>query len=152
MEEFKIYLLGEDPKHDTKMRIYFLFFSVLAFLSQFVHINYVGIIIGVWMLILAIGYKKLGPHCHMMLNDTGIQVKLYRRRNLLVWFIYTTKNVNIRWEDIQSIAVRTIKVEITLKDGSMEEVSIGNLMYKQVLLFKEKLQEFIQAKGIGAVT
>lgn len=152
MEEFKIYFLGEDPKHDTKIRLLLVLFAILVLLIEFIRIDYFVMVIGIGMLIAAIGYKKLSPRHHLLLNDEGIWVKLYNYKRGILIFYYATKKINIRWEDIHSITVRSITVEITLKDGSMEEISLGGLLYKQVRSFKEKLQEFMQVKGIEATT
>lgn len=58
------------------------------------------------------------------------------------------KNIKIPWNKIEQIHIKPISLEFTLKNGSTESISLGNVAYKDVIETKGKLNEFTQHHNI----
>ena len=58
------------------------------------------------------------------------------------------KNIKIPWNKIEQIHIKPISFEFILKKGSTENISLGNVAYKDVIETKEKLKEFAQHHNI----
>jgi len=151
MEKFEIYLQGTNPKSDKKIRWILgingiLLLSVGIFLNYKYNIveDYIFMVGGIAYLIFALGYKRFVKRCHITLDDQGIRTTIFNK-----WIKFPLfEKVNIRWEEIKSIGIKTLKIDINLNDGSCKEIELGDLMYRQHQLLKTKLQEYINAKEI----
>lgn len=155
MEKFETYIYSDSPKHDTKMRLIFgiggiiyIFLAILIsyytdFSSDF------AFICGIALVIFAIGYKKLikNRRSHITLDEQGIKATIFNKWMKLPLF----DKVNIKWEEIKSIDIKPLKIEIDLKDGSHKEVELGDLMYKQHQELKTNLMKYLQVKTIKMV-
>jgi len=149
MKEFKIYLLETDPKYDKKIRWILVIYGVLllsvGILLKYkynIGEEYILIIGGTASLILALGYKKLVKRCHITLDDQGIKSTIFTKWMKLPLF----EKTNIRWEEIKSIDIKPLKIDIYLNDGSQKQIELGDLMYKQHQMLKSKLQEYMYVK------
>ena len=92
--------------------------------------------------------KKFVKRCYITLDDQGIKTTISNK-----WMKFPLfENVNIRWEEIKSIGIKPLKIDINLNDGSKKEIELGDLTYKQHQILKPKLQEYIHAKEIKMAT
>lgn len=152
MEEFKIYLGETGPNHDKKLRLFYgsfgilyLIFAIISHFSQAKSSIFMFLMGGLFLILYAIGYKKVVKRCHITLNENGICSLILHK-----WGTFPKyKKLNITWEQIKSINIRTLKIEIKLIDGTSKKIELGDLLYHQHQMFKQKLQEFIEWKNIS---
>ena len=106
MEEFKIYLGETGPNHDKKMRLFFgsfgilyLIFGTVAYLTPFKSSIFWFILGGLFLLLYAIGYKKVVKRCHITVNENGISFLILQK-----WGTFPKyEKLDIIWEKIISI-------------------------------------------------
>jgi hypothetical protein len=156
MEKFETYIYESNPKYDNRMRLIYgiggiLYISLAILINYYINYSsYFAIICGTAFVIYALGYKKLVKRwrCHITFDEQGIKARIFNKLMKFPLF----ENVNIKWEEIKSIDIKQLKIEIDLKDGSHKEIELGDLMYKQHQELKTKLQEYIQAMEIKIAT
>ena len=152
MEEFKIYLGETGPNHDKKLRLIFgsfgliyLVFGAIAYFTPLKSSIFMFIIGGLFLILYAIGYKRVVRRCHITLNENGISSLILQK-----WGTFPKyEKLDITWEKIKSINIRSLKIEMNLNDGTSREIELGDLLYHQHQTFKGKLQEFIEWKNIS---
>ena len=149
MEPYKIYMLSTNPKKDRMMRITGGVIGIIG-LSAFylLRSDYYTLTVSIMSLIYAIGYKSFIKRNFISIDDSGIKAAFQKLDENQPIFFARLYKVYINWEDIESMSKDPWKISITLNNGDKKEIYIGGLMYKDHQELKEKLQEYIEAKGI----
>lgn len=102
---------------------------------------------GLFLLLYAIGYKKVVKRCHITLSEHGISSMVIKRWGIVPKY----EKIDINWKQIKSLNIRVLKIEINLTDETTKEIEIGDLLYKQHQQFKQKLHEYIELKNIPLI-
>ncbi len=145
METIKIYLNPLQRKYKWSPYYYSIMgivYILLGVVNYFAH-NYSLLMGLIWFLggliFLIGGYYQINHSSKYFLeiSDAFIQVKQS-----------SFKNSKIEWSNVKLILCKPISIEFQLENGSKEEISLGNIGYKNVIDIKAKLLEFAKQKKI----
>lgn len=154
MEPYKIYMYETDPKKDRIAYISLSFIGIIClslYLIFDIRSEHVFLFYLVICLIGIIGYKRFIKRNFICVDDEGIRSEFARIgwTKFLPPYLAKLNKVYVRWEDIQSLSKEPLGIIITLNDGSQEKIYIGSILYKDHQELREKLQEYIELKGIA---
>ena len=154
MEELKIFLNETGPQNDKKVRLAFgaigISYIIIGSVSEYTQFKsaiFMFTIGGLFLLLYAIGYKKIAKRCYITLNENGISSMVLKRWGLFPKY----EKSDIKWNQIKSLNIRVLKIEINLTNETVKEIEIGDLLYKDHQIFKQKLHEYIESKKIPLI-
>ena len=154
MEPYKVYMYDTNPNKDRITRILCGVMGIIGLsavgLSAF-YLHYIDpftLFLSIIFLIGAAWYIKIIKRNYILVDDEGIKSEFQKLDHPLPPYLASLKKVYVKWEEIQSLSKEPLKISITLNNGDKKEIYIGGLMYKEHQELKEKLQEYIEAKGI----
>lgn len=154
MERFKVYMYDTNPNKDRIIRILCGVMGIIGIFAFYIlRSDYFTLFLSIIFLIGAAGYKKFIKRNFILVDDEGIKAEfayldLVKLRHLIPPYLRRLDKVYVKWEDIQSVSKEPLKITIVLNNDSQKEIYIGDLSYKDHQKLREKLQEYIEAKGI----
>ena len=153
MERFRIYFSFTSPTKDKFMRwtigiagILYISIYIALYYSKSAFSDPILVLLGIASVIYAIGYRKLIQRAYIDLNDSGINARFQKLKAFAD--LRSPEKVEVKWNEIESVKLRVLKLQLNLNGGKIKEIALSGLLYEQHQLMKDKLGEFLSAKNI----
>lgn len=146
MEKFRVNVNNVSPKRSKYSKWYAIIASVLWLALGTMGLlsddkktpYYLFLFLGFLNVLIVLTTRKVSNKYHITFDDKGIETQ-------------TTlfKKFNTTWENIKSIKVTVLQIELLLKNGSKEDIDLSYLEFMDVKEIKEKIFQFAEEKNVS---